>query len=67
MSRFAQIEVPRRAFIRLLTKVAREHALPFDPLIPDETTVAAMREARTGNLPRVTSIEALKTALNADD
>jgi DNA-damage-inducible protein J len=51
----------------LLTKVAREHALPFDPLIPNETTIAAMKEARAGNLPRVKSIKELKKALNAGD
>ena len=51
----------------LLTKVAREHALPFDPLIPNATMIAAMREARAGNLPRVTSVEELMTALHADD
>lgn len=51
----------------LLTKVAREHALPFDPLIPNETTIAAMMEARKGNLPSVNSIEELKKALYADD
>jgi len=51
----------------LLTKVAREHALPFDPLIPNEATIAAMKEARAGNLPRVKSIKELKKALNARD
>lgn len=51
----------------MLTKVAREHALPFDPLIPNATTVAAMKESRAGNLPRVNSIADLKTALNAGD
>ncbi len=51
----------------LLTKVAREHALPFDPLIPNDTTVAAIMEARAGNLPRANSIEELKKALHADD
>lgn len=51
----------------LLTKVAHDHALPFDPLIPNETTIAAMREARAGNLPSVNSIDELKKALNADD
>ncbi|OYV37397.1 MAG: RelB/DinJ family addiction module antitoxin [Rhodospirillales bacterium 20-64-7] len=51
----------------LLTKIASEHALPFDPLIPNETTIAAMKEARAGNLPRANSIEELKKALNADD
>ena len=51
----------------LLTRIAREHALPFDPLIPNATTIAAMKEARAGNLPRASSIEALKQALHADD
>jgi DNA-damage-inducible protein J len=49
----------------LLTKIAREHALPFDPLIPNATTIAAMKEARAGNLPSVNSIADLKAALNA--
>jgi DNA-damage-inducible protein J len=51
----------------MLTKVAREHALPFDLLIPNADTIAAMKEARAGNLPSVNSIADLKAALNADD
>jgi DNA-damage-inducible protein J len=51
----------------LLTKIAREHSLPFDPLIPNDTTIAAMKEARAGNLPRANSITELMTALDADD
>jgi DNA-damage-inducible protein J len=51
----------------LLTKVAREHVLPFDPLIPNNTTIAAMKEARAGNLPSANSIADLKAALDADD
>lgn len=51
----------------LLTKVAHDHALPFDPLVPNATTIAAMKEARAGNLPRVNSIGELKAALHADD
>lgn len=51
----------------LLTKIAREHALPFDPLIPNDATVAAIMEARSGNLPQVKTIEELKKALHADD
>ena len=35
----------------MLTKVAHDHVLPFDPLVPNAKTVAAMREARAGNLP----------------
>jgi DNA-damage-inducible protein J len=51
----------------MLTRVAREHALPFDPLIPNPATVAAMMEARAGNLPQAKNVEELKTALGADD
>jgi len=51
----------------LLTKVAREKALPFEPLIPNATTIAAMQEARKGGLPRFTSVKALMDDLNADD
>lgn len=51
----------------LLTRVAREHALPFDPLVPNATTIAAMKEARAGNLASFDSIEALMADLHADD
>ena len=51
----------------LLTRVAREHALPFDPLIPNEITIAAMKEARGGNLPRAKTIQELKKALHEDN
>jgi DNA-damage-inducible protein J len=55
------------AFRILLTRVAREKALPFEPLIPNETTIAAMREARAGNLPRANTVGGLLAELNADD
>jgi DNA-damage-inducible protein J len=32
------------AFRILLTRIAREKALPFEPLVPNETTIAAMRD-----------------------
>jgi DNA-damage-inducible protein J len=51
----------------MLTKVAKEQALPFDPLIPNATTIAAMKEARAGKLPRSKSIVDLKAALHAGD
>ena len=51
----------------LLTKIAREHALPFDPLIPNEKTVAAIMESRTSTLPQAHTIDELKKALHADD
>ena len=51
----------------MLTKVAKEHALPFDPLIPNATTIAAIKEARAGKLARAKSIAELKAALHAGD
>lgn len=51
----------------MLTKVAREHALPFDPLIPNAITIAAMREARAGDLKSFDSVDALMTELHAKD
>lgn len=50
----------------LLTRIAREHALPFDPLIPNATTIAAMMEARRGDLEPVT-FDKLQAVLDADN
>ena len=50
----------------MLTRVAREHALPFDPMIPNETTIAAIKEARSGKLETV-SLAELESAIDADD
>ncbi|SER92026.1 DNA-damage-inducible protein J [Azotobacter beijerinckii] len=55
------------AFRMMMTRIAREKALPFEPLVPNAETIEAMREARRGGLPSVNSIEALKAALDADD
>ena len=51
----------------LLTHVAREKALPFALLIPNAETIAAMMEARTGNLARFDDIESLLDDLHEDD
>ncbi|MDO8684376.1 MAG: type II toxin-antitoxin system RelB/DinJ family antitoxin [Armatimonadota bacterium] len=51
----------------LLTRIAREHALPFDPLVPNAKTVKAMKEARRGKLKSFNNVSALMTDLNADD
>ena len=51
----------------LLTRVAHEKALPFEPLVPNETTIAAMREARAGGLKRADSVEALMADLHAEN
>ena len=55
------------AFRLMLRRIAQEKALPFDPLVPNATTIAAMREARSGNLPRASTVKDLIDALNADD
>lgn len=54
------------AFRMLLTRVAREKALPFDPLIPNSETIEAMKAARHGHLT-TSSIPNLLVDLNADD
>jgi DNA-damage-inducible protein J len=51
----------------MLTRVAREHSLPFDPLVPNATTVKAMREARRGKTTKHKSLEDLMADLHADD
>lgn len=56
------------AFRLLLTRVAQEKALPFEPLIPNRETIKAMREARRGNLPSFSSIdELMKDLKDASD
>ncbi|MCY4440395.1 MAG: type II toxin-antitoxin system RelB/DinJ family antitoxin [Deltaproteobacteria bacterium] len=51
----------------LLTKIAQEKALPFEPLIPNPVTIQAMKEARKGGLPRFDSVKALMDDLHEDD
>ena len=50
----------------LLTKVAKEKALPFEVWQPNAETVAAMQEACAGQLEMVT-LDQLQAVLNADD
>ena len=52
--------------IRLMvTRIAREKALPFEPLIPNEETMQAIREARAGITKPFNSIDELMDDLNA--
>jgi DNA-damage-inducible protein J len=55
------------AFRMLVKRIAAEKALPFEPLIPNDETIEAMREARKGKLPRFKTVDALFTDLNARD
>ena len=51
----------------MLTRVARENALPFDPLIPNPKTIEAMKEARRGQLQSFDSVDDLMNDLNAEN
>jgi DNA-damage-inducible protein J len=55
------------AFRMLLTRIAKERALPFEPLVPNEETIQAMQEARAGRVRTAKSPEDLIAQLNADD
>lgn len=55
------------AFRMMLTRVAVEKALPFDPLVPNAETIAAMRDVLQGKVESFKSIEALMEDLNAPD
>ena len=55
------------AFRIMLTRIAREKALPFEPLVPNATTIAAMKEARQGGLKSFATAQDLMADLNADD
>jgi DNA-damage-inducible protein J len=54
------------AFRLLLRRVAAEKALPFEPLVPNAETVAAMRAARRGELTTAGKPASLIASLNAD-
>lgn len=55
------------AFRMLLTRIAHEKALPFEPLIPNQETIEAMRAARRGDLLEVDSTNDLLKSLNEKD
>jgi len=54
------------AFRLLSKRVAAEKALPFEPLVPNAETVAAMRAARRGDVITVGKPASLLANLNAD-
>jgi DNA-damage-inducible protein J len=55
------------AFRMLLTRVAKEHRLPFEPLNPNQETIDAMKEARRGHLKSFTTVQSLMDDLNDED
>jgi DNA-damage-inducible protein J len=54
------------AFRLMMIRIAKDKALPFEPLIPNEETIEAMKAARRGEMVTVGSIDALFESLNAD-
>src|SRR6218665_2290535 len=50
----------------LLTKVAQDKALPFEPLIPNAMTIQAMKDARAGRVTKTANLKDLFAKLNAD-
>lgn len=55
------------AFRMMIVRIVRERALPFEPLIPNETTMEAMKAARRGELVTAGAPEKLLAKLNAGD
>ena len=55
------------AFRLMMVRIAKEKALPFEPLIPNAKTIAAIKEARRGGLKGYPNSKALLKSLNADD
>ena len=55
------------AYRIMLTRIAREKALPFELLVPNAATIAAMKEARRGAVVTFDGVDALMAELNAPD
>jgi DNA-damage-inducible protein J len=54
------------AFRLLMVRIAREKALPFEPLVPSDETIEAMKAARRGELTTAGPPDKLVTSLNED-
>ncbi|HYB55763.1 MAG TPA: type II toxin-antitoxin system RelB/DinJ family antitoxin [Alphaproteobacteria bacterium] len=55
------------AFRLMMVKIAKEKALPFEPLVPNEKTIAAMRAARRDEVVTVGPPSKLISSLHEDD
>jgi DNA-damage-inducible protein J len=55
------------AFRMMMIRIAREKALPFEPLVPNDETIEAMKAARRGELVTVGTPDRLLKKLNAGD
>ena len=55
------------AFRLMMVKIAADKALPFEPLVPNAKTIAAIKAARKGKVVKAGSPAQLLAGLNADD
>jgi len=55
------------AFRLLMVRIAKDKALPFEPLIPNAETIEAIKAARRGEVVTVGSPDELVASLNEDD
>ena len=51
----------------MMIRIANEKALPFEPFVPNDTTIAAMKAARKGKLVTAGTPDSLLEKLNAGD
>lgn len=58
---------PSDAFRIMMTRIAAEKKLPFELLVPNATTIAAMKEARTGKLKSYVNVQAMLADLDEQD
>ncbi len=55
------------AFRLMMVRIAAEKRLPFEPLVPNAETIAAMKAARRGDVVEIGGPQDLMADLNADD
>ena len=48
---------PSDAFRLMMARIAAEEKLPFDPLVPNKKTIAAIKEARAGEVEVVSQFQ----------
>jgi len=51
----------------LLTRIAREKALPFEVRVPNTETLASIKEGDRGEVLRASNMAEMMALLNADD
>jgi DNA-damage-inducible protein J len=55
------------AFRLMMMRIAKDKALPFEPLVPNAETIEAMKASRRGELVTVEAADQLLASLDAHD